>query len=299
MKRIVAGIAVVCFGIAARAADAPQPPPEAWRDVAPENLVLIDTKYGETAVELAPDFAPNHVARVRALIRAHFYDGLSFYRVIDGFVAQGGIGEGTASTKDHPKEAAGLSKKWPPLKAEFDRPIPGSLTFTPLGNADLFASEVGHVNGFPVGRDAKDGREWILHCPGTFAFARDNGENTATTEFYIVIGQAPRRLDRQLTAFGRVLDGMQYLQKLNRGDVKVDNGVIDDVTKRDAIIRVRLAADIPEKQRPKYQVMRTDSKFFAAEKNKRRHPAPEFYHRKPSGILDICALNVPMRRVTP
>lgn len=297
MKRLLAGMAVVSFALAARAADAPEPPQDAWRDVSPDNLVLIDTRYGETAVELAPEFAPEHVARVRALIRAHFYDSLSFYRVIDGFVAQGGIGEGTASTKDHPKEAAGLDKKWPALKAEFDRPIGPDLTFTPLGNADLFAPEVGHVNGFPVGRDPKEGRAWILHCPGTFAFARDNDENTATTEFYIVIGEAPRRLDRQLTAFGRVIDGMQYLQKLSRGDVAIDNGVIDDVSKRDAIVSVRLASDIPASERSHYQVMRTDSEAFAAEKTKKRNPSPEFYHRKASGILDICLMPPPVRKL--
>jgi len=298
MKRTCVNIAALCLAAMARAADSPQPPPNAWRDVDPNNLVLMDTKYGETVVELAPEFAPDHVERLRALIRAHFYDGLSFYRVIDGFVAQGGIGEGTASTRDHPKEAADLAKKWPPLKAEFDRPIAKDLTFTPLGNADLFAPEVGHVNGFPVGRDAKEGREWLVHCPGTFAFARDNGDNTATTEFYIVIGEAPRRLDRQLTAFGRVIDGMQYLQKLERGDQKVDNGVIRDVSKRDAIIRMRLASDLPEKERPGYQVIRTESEAFAEEKTNRRNPAPEFYHRKPSGILDICATPVPVRRAS-
>jgi peptidylprolyl isomerase len=299
MKTLFAGMAVLSFALAARAADAPASPPDAWRDVAPDNLVLIDTKYGETAVELAPEFAPEHVARVRALIQAHFYDGLSFYRVIDGFVAQGGIGEGTASTKDHPKEATDLAKKWPALKAEFDRPIAPDLVFTPLGNADLFAPEVGHTNGFPVGRDSQEGRTWILHCPGTFAFARDNDENTAATEFYIVIGEAPRRLDRQLTAFGRVIDGMQYLQKLNRGDVAVDNGVIDDVSKRDAIISVRLASDIPQNKRPHYQIMRTDSDAFAAEKTKKRNPSPEFYHRKPSGILDICLMPPPVRKLSP
>ena len=158
-------LAIFLLACSARAADAPEPPPQDWRDVDPSNLALIDTRYGEMAVELAPEFAPKHVERVRALIRAHFYDGLSFYRVIDGFVAQGGIGEGTASTKDHPKEAASL-KQWPALKAEFERPIGNDVTFTPLGNGDLFAPEVGHVNGFPVGRDAKAGREWMIHCPG-------------------------------------------------------------------------------------------------------------------------------------
>jgi peptidylprolyl isomerase len=289
-------VAAVLAAGAAIGAAPPEPPPQAWRDVDPNNLVLIDTRYGEVAVELAPEFAPKHVARLRALIRAHFYDGLSFYRVIDGFVAQGGIGEGTAATKDHPKQAASL-KQWPPLKAEFDRPIGNDLTFTPLGNADLFAPEVGHVNGFPVGRDLKDHREWIIHCPGTFAFARDNAPDTASTEFYIVIGEMPRRLDRNLTAFGRVVDGMQYLQKLNRGDPKIENGVIQDTRKRDPIVRMRLAAQLPEKQRPKYQVMRTESESFAKEKALRKNPAPEFYVRTPPPVLDVCNMPVPVRRI--
>ncbi|MFL6690375.1 MAG: peptidylprolyl isomerase [Alphaproteobacteria bacterium] len=296
MKRLAVVFACFVGLLPARAADAPQAPVQDWRDVDPNNLVLIDTRYGEVAVELAPVFAPKHIERVRALIRAHFYDGMSFYRVIDGFVAQGGIGEGTASTKDHPKEAASLVQ-WPPLKAEFERPIGGDATFTPLGNADLFAPEVGHVGGFPTGRDAKAGRLWMIHCPGTFAFARDNGADTATTEFYIVIGEAPRRLDRNLSAFGRVIDGMQYLQKLQRGDPKVENGVIQDLAKRDPIVRVRLASDMPEKERPRFQVMRTESASFAKEKETRKNPAPEFYIHIPAPVLDICGLSVPVRRV--
>ena len=295
MKRVAIGMAALCVAFAARGADAPEPPADAWRDVDPNNLVLIDTRYGEVAVELAPEFAPRHVERTRALIRAHFYDGMSFYRVIDGFVAQGGIGEGTASTKDHPKEATAL-KQWPALKAEFERPAGGDLTFAPLGNADLFAPEVGYVNGFPVGRDPKTKTMWLLHCPGTYAFARDNDDNSATTEFYIVIGQAPRRLDRNLTAFGRVLEGMQYVQKLERGDPKVESGVIQDTSKRDPIVRVRLAADLPENERPKFQVMRTESAWFAKEKLQRKNPAPEFYHHTVPDVLDICGLPAPVRR---
>jgi peptidylprolyl isomerase len=269
-----------------------------WRDVEPQNLVLIDTRYGEVAVELAPEFAPNHASRLRALIRAHFYDGLSFYRVIDGFVAQGGIGEGTASTKDHPVEAKGLGR-WPPLKAEFDRVSRPDPVFTPLGNADLMAPEVGFEDGFPVARDAGEGREWLIHCPGTFAFARDNDPDTASTEFYIVIGQATRRLDRDLTAFGRVLSGMQYLQKLERGDAAIDNGVIADPSKRDPIMRMRIAADIPVKERPSYVVMRTESKAFADAVELRRHPTSPFYFRKPPPMLDICTVPVDVKRVTP
>ncbi len=294
------GLAAALSLTAALAADPvppPPPPPEAWRTVDPQNLVLIDTRYGQVAVELAPQFAPAHDARLRALIRAHFYDGLSFYRVIDGFVAQGGIGEGTASTKDHPVEAKTLDK-WPPLKAEFDRVSAPAPVFTPLGNADLMAPEVGFEDGFPVARDPADKREWLIHCPGTFAFARDNDPDTATTEFYIVIGQAPRRLDRDLTAFGRVLSGQQYLQKLERGDPEVDSGVIADLSKRDAILRMRIAADVSAAERPSFQVIRTDSKTFADSVEARRHPTSPFYFRKPPPVLDICGVPVSVKRVS-
>jgi len=236
----LSGLLLVLVAGIAGAADVPakpdDPAPEVWREVAPDNLVLIETRYGTVAVELAPDFAPNHVARMRKLLRSHFFDGRTFYRVIDGFVAQGGADQDASATPDAPVNAQ-LLKDWPPLKAEFDATLPKSDGFTPLGNPDLFAPEAGFVNGFPVGRDPKDGKSWMIQCPGIFAFARDNDENTATTEFYIVIGQAPRRLDRNLTAFGRVISGMQFLQRLNRGDEAVNAGVIGDASRRDPIIQ--------------------------------------------------------------
>jgi peptidylprolyl isomerase len=157
---------------------------------------------------------------------------------------------------------------------------------------------VGFEDGFPVARDPADKREWLIHCPGTFAFARDDNPDTASTEFYIVIGQAPRRLDRDLTAFGRVLSGQQYLQKLERGDPDVDSGVIADVSKRDAIIRIRLASDVPAAERPSFQVIRTDSKTFADAVEARRHPASPFYFRKPPPVLDICGVGVQVKRAS-
>jgi peptidylprolyl isomerase len=256
-----------------------------WRDVDPDNLVVMDVNYGRVLIELAPDFAPEHAKRFRELVRAKFYDGKSFYRVIDGFVAQGGIGEG--DDKKLPE--------WPALAAEFDRAITGDVAFAPLGSPDLFAKEVGHVDGFPVGRDWDDAKMWVLHCPGTVAMARDTEPNTGGTEFYIPIGHAPRRLDRNLTAFGRVLDGMQHIQKLNRGDPKVDSGVIKQESKRDPILRARMAADMPAGERPRIQVMDTNSKAFEEFKAQRRNPAPDFYKRVAKN-LDICAFNAPIQR---
>lgn len=255
-----------------------------WRDVDGDNLVVMDTAHGRVLIELASQFAPRHAERFRALVRSKFYDGKSFYRVIDGFVAQGGIGEG-----DDKKLA-----EWPALKAEFDRNTGIDVDFVALGSPDLFADKVGHVDGFPVGQSRKDRRMWLLHCPGALAMARDNDPDTGGTEFYIPIGHAPRRLDRNLTVFGRVLDGMQHLQKLNRGDPKVDSGVIQDAARRDAIVKVQMAADMPTSEKPRVQVMDPTSKAFAEFKDQRRNPAPEFYKRV-SPNLDICAFNAPLR----
>lgn len=293
MRKSVLAIAAVAIfaSCVARAADDAKD----WRAVDADNLLLIGTKYGEVAVELSPKFAPRHVERMKALVRAHFFNGLNFYRVIDGFVAQGGAGEDTASTANKPKNPAN-EEAWPKLKREFERPWGKDANFTPLGSPDLFAKQTGHIDGFPVGRDPKAKTEWMIHCPGTFAFARDNDPDTATTEFYIVIGEAPRRLDRNLTAFGRVIDGMQYLQKLDRGDPAVDNGVIADKTKQDPITYMKLASDMAEAERPHFEVMRTDSRAFAAWKKNKTNPAPGFYLRTPPAILDICLAPVPTRK---
>ena len=246
-----------------------------WRDVDPNNLVLIDTRYGEIAVELAPDFAPRHVARVRALIRAHFYDGQSFYRVIDGFVAQGGMGEGTAATKAQTTGA--VAKAWPRLKAEFDAPV--SHGFTPLGSPDLFAPEVGHVER--ISRRARPRkRMWIIHCPGTFAFARDNDNDTATTEFYIVIGQGP--------AGSTASDGLRPRHRRPAISAEAEPRQSRDRQRRHPgpeaarpDIRVR-AGRRPAGEGPApFSGDAHDSAAFAAKKDAKLNPAPDFYHRKP------------------
>lgn len=257
-----------------------------WRDVDPDNLMLIDVKYGRIAIELFPEFAPDHVERMRALARAHFYEGQSFYRVIDGFVAQGGIGEG-----DDKK-----LKQWPALEHEFDQEDTGRFEFTPLNSPDLYAPEVGHTKGFPSARDKDEGKLWLVHCPGAVAMARDNDPDTGGTEFYIVIGQAPRRLDRNLSVFGRVLEGMQYLQKLNRGDPNVESGVIQDASQRDAILKVQIAGDMPRKDRPRFQVMRTDGPGFTIKKEERRQAVSPFWLHQPPKVLEICSVAIPTRR---
>jgi peptidylprolyl isomerase len=260
-----------------------------WRDVDPENLVLIDVSYGRIAIELTPKFAPKTVDRFRALVRAKFYDTSTFYRVIDGFVAQGGIGEG-----DDKKLA-----EWPPLMREFERVMDDDVTFTGLATPDFYATETGFVDGLPAARDEKENKVWLVHCYGAVAIARDDAPDTGATEFYVVIGHSPRRLDRNLTVFGKVLEGMEYLQKLNRGNPEVESGVIQDPAKRDPIVKAQIAADMPKSERPRYQVMRTDSDAFAKRVEERRHPASPFFFRKPPPMLDVCNVSVPVRHAPP
>src|SRR5262245_51656287 len=101
-----------------------------WRSVDPDNLVVMDLTYGRVLIELAPFTAPEHAKRFRALVRDKFYDGQSFYRVIDGFVAQGGAGED--EDEDAKPDPNAPPPKWANLKAEFDRKIDDDVTFTPL-----------------------------------------------------------------------------------------------------------------------------------------------------------------------
>ncbi len=281
-----------------RAADAPAgPPPEAWRDVDPENLVLIDNKYGQIAIELAPWAAPEHVKRFKALVRAHFYDGLSFYRVIDGFVVQFGIGEGTAATAARPITPE-VKARWPALKAEFEVPVDPKLPYSALGSPDLFVPEPGHIDGFTVGRDPKTHTQWIVNCYGTIGFARDNEADTATTEVYIVAGQVPHRLDRNLSMVGRVIWGMGNAQRVERGDPAVESGVIQESGRADKITRAVVAADLPAAQRPHFQVLRTESETFAQQKQEHRVVTNPFFHHHPPEILDLCLMPVPVRKVT-
>ena len=253
-----------------------------WRDVAPENLILIETEYGDIVIELNPDFAPNHANQFRQLVRDDVYNGIHFYRVIDAFVAQGGLQEDA------------LIEPFPTLINENDRPL-SDAPFIPLGNADLFAPIVGHINGFAVGRSESLEKEWLLHCPGALAMARDTDPDSGGTEFYIVL-DAQRYLDRNLTIFGRVIDGMQYVQKLKRGVRAIESGVIQAPDVGNEILSMTVAADMDEMIRPIYQVQAMPSQAFEDAKTEKRLREEDFFYRKPPEILDICGFEVPVRK---
>lgn len=256
---------------------------ETWREVSPENLVLITTILGTTAIELNGDFAPNHADRFRALVRAGDFDNAYFYRVIDGFVAQGG-----------PNGKA--SKEWPPLANENDRTL-RPFAFIPHGNDDLYAGEVGHSpDGFAMAHDTAINQEWLLHCAGAVALARGNDPDSGTTDFYIAL-DAQRYLDRNLTIFGRVIDGMEYIQKLDRGVSSVDTSLGPLPSASNQMVSVKLAADMKPGERPTYLVQHPESPAFEAAKAEKRVRTSPFFVQKPAEVIDICDFKVPVRRV--
>ncbi len=251
-----------------------------WREVEPENVVFIDLFEGEIAVELNPLFAPETVEQFRRLVAERFYDGLSFYRVIDGFVAQGGDGSDL-----------GELSLVPLIDAEFELDLSGDIEFTRVQKNDLFAPETGFVDGFAAARDISKNKVWLTHCPGVMAMARNDDPDSSRTDFYIVIGQAPRYLDRNMNVFGRVIHGMEVVQKIQRGPAN-ENGIIQDEAASSRIRGMRLASEIPEKERLTALVMETNTKGFEKLLKNRRDRKQKFFHNKPPKVLDVC--QVPM-----
>jgi peptidylprolyl isomerase len=260
-------------------------PASAWRAVDPENLLIMDLKNGaRIAIELAPQFAPVHVANIRAFARAGWWNEAAIYRVQDNYVVQWGNGDA-----ENPLPAGIV--KTPP--AEYDRALEG-LSVRPLGYPDAYAPMVGHADGWPVGYDPASGRAWLTHCYASVGVGRDLAPDTGTGgELYAVIGHAPRHLDLNIATVGRVLDGFDRMTSIPRGTEAL--GFIKDPANHVPIARVTLAADLPVAQRPSYEVMRTDSDSFAAFIKGRANRGGTFFQR-PAGGVDLCNAPVPTRK---
>lgn len=256
-----------------------------WRAPDPENLLILELDAGEVLIELNPIFAPGHVAQVKKLARDGFYDGRDFYRVIEGFVAQGGAVDDIASDGDPAYF----------LDAEFWIEDGGGLKFTPVDRDDPFAPETGFIDGFPAGRDPATGRAWLIHCPRAVAMARGTDPDSGSTDFYIVLGHAPRYLDRNLTIFGRVVSGQRIVQRIARGERRA-GGVIGDPRQRTKIRSLRISADLVPHERPRLQIQRTDSPAFLEILENRRRRDSDFFVARPPRFLDICSIPVETRR---
>ncbi|MEO8502353.1 MAG: peptidylprolyl isomerase [Acidobacteriota bacterium] len=261
--------------------------PTDWRPLDPENTLYVELSTGRVVIEMAPVFAPNHVANVRTLVREHYFDGIPFVRAQENYVVQWGDPEEDAA-KQKPMHDGKRS-----LAAEFDRALDPALPFAKLPDGDIYAPEVGHSLGLPVARDAMHGREWLAHCYAMVGAGRgDTSDSGSGAEIYVVIGHAPRHLDRNVTLFGRVVQGMNLLSTLPRGTAAM--GFYEQASERTPIRAIRLAADVPVAERTNLEVLRTDTPLWL-EMVASRRTRPEGWFLNKAGRIDLCNVPIPVR----
>lgn len=259
-----------------------------WREPDPENTLYLELASGRVVIELAPGFAPQHVANIRALAKAGWYDGLSINRSHDNFVVQWGDADGGDPAKARPLPDAAAGK----LPAEFVRSAEG-LDFTVLPDHDGWAPQAGFAEGFPAARDPQAGLAWLTHCYGTVGAGRDMAPDSSLgNELYVVIGHAPRQLDRNITSVGRVIKGMELLSTLPRGTGPL--GFYEQREQTVPIRAIRLASEVPAAERERLQLLRTDTATFEALVEARRNRRDDWYVH-PAGHIDVCSVPLPVR----
>lgn len=259
-------------------------PASDWRPLDPSRTLYMELPTGRVVIELDPAYAPVVVANIETLAREHFYDGLTVERSQDNYVVQWGDRDG--------KKPLGSAKTKVP--GELWVPIPAGVPFMKLPDRDTYAPEVGFSDGLPVARDPKRGQAWGVHCYGTVGVARDTDPATGTgVELYAANGQAPRHLDRNTTVVGWIVQGMPLLSVQPRGDASA-LGFYANPDQGAVIKSVRLGTDVPEAERARVEVMRTDSASFKAYVEARRNRTEAWFHEKANAV-DVCNVPVPVR----
>lgn len=260
MIRITLIAALALAAASAPAAAQPGPVPEQaaptaadWRTPDAEDVMVIDTNKGRIFVELAPRLAPTHVERIRTLTRRGFYDGRSFFRVIDVFMAQTG----------DPLDTGAGGSDLPDMSAEFTFRRGAADPFVPV--ADTGGSQTGFVGVMPVMTQSpmlmamtadQKITGWGLFCPGVAGMARGSEENSANSQFFLM-RQAYPSLEKRYTAFGRVVAGLEVVRAIKTGEPVA--------APQDLMTQVRMLADIPASERPTLRVVDTAGPWFAAQ----------------------------------
>jgi cyclophilin family peptidyl-prolyl cis-trans isomerase len=254
-----------------------------WRRPDPEDTLYMDLARGRVVIELASRVAPQHVANIRALARAHYFDGLAIIRVQDNYVVQW-------DDPDHHRPVpAGVR-----AAVEFTAAAGADARFEPLPDRDAYAPQVGFLDGFPAAREPRSHLVWLAHCYGMVGAGRDDPPESDGTEIYAVIGHAPRQLDRNVALVGRVLQGVDLLSSLPRGSGEMGFYVPSEPTV--PIRSVRMAADVPKEERTPIEVLRTNSATFKAVLDQRRQRHEPWFKFSPDHI-DVCNVPLPVRAI--
>ena len=253
-----------------------------WEDIPESDLLVMDAgEDGHVVIQLAPGFAPVHEANIRTIAAARWWDGTSINRVQDNYVVQWG------DATERKALPIGVTANPP---AEYERPAKG-LKVNWISWPDPYARKTGFAaGGWPVGSDGSSA--WLAHCYGTVGVGRNLAPDTGSgAELYVVIGQAPRHLDRNIAVVGRVIAGMEYLASRPRGTG--DLGFYESPGERIGIGSLKPMADLEPGAKSAWQVL--SGKSFAAYRDARANRRDPFFN-VPAGGADVCNIPVPVRR---
>lgn len=258
-------------------------PADAWRGVEPENLLVVETKYGNFGIELYPEIAPKHVTQVKALARQGFYDNVPFHRVIAGFMNQTGDGANGDGTGD---------SELPNIDAEFTFRRGVDIPFNAISKKRIDRKQigVGFYKALPMASQptsqalfTKDGKVDAhgIHCKGVTSMARTNDPTSANSQFFLMRGEN-EGLNKKYSIWGATVMGIEHVEKPLVGTVGEKPGWMPDYMKT-----VRVASDLPAADRPSIQVLRVDHSAFQSWLDTQRNN---------DGVLpDICDLAIPTR----
>jgi cyclophilin family peptidyl-prolyl cis-trans isomerase len=254
-----------------------------WRVPNPDDTLYLELAHGRVVIELATRVVPRHAANIKALVRAHYFDGLAIIRAQDNYVVQ--WDDETHHRPLPPNVQASV---------EFTADAKAAARFEPLPDHDLYAQEVGFLDGFPAGRDPSTHTVWLAHCYGMVGAGRDDPAESTGAEMYAVIGNAPRQLDRNVALVGRVLKGMELLSTLPRGSGEMGFYIASEPPA--PIKSMRLASDVPQAERTPIEVLRTESATFRSVLAQRRERHEPWFKHNP-GAIDLCNVPLPVRAV--
>lgn len=310
---IALGAAALALALPATAQDAAQngaePPPgpggivaaadpAEWIAIAPEDLLVMTLAPGADGAErkvviqlMPPPFSQGWVENIRTLARTGWYDGIAVTRVQDNYVVQWGDPHAEDEAKAKPLPD-GLR-----VMGEDDYETKRLGVALPMDAVEIvsdpYAQSSFFVDGWPTAGSAA--QAWPVHCYGMVGVGRGYSPDTGSgAELYTVIGHAPRHLDRNIALVGRVVEGIEHFSSLPRGTGPL--GFYEDPAQHVPIRSIRVASDLPEAERPRFEYLASESETFARYAEARANRRDPFFI-VPAGGADICNIPVPVRRV--
>ena len=283
-----------------------------WTRIAPSDLLVMELtpdakgKPRRVVIQLMPPpFSQGWIGNIRKLAAAHWWDGMSINRVQDNYVVQWGDpnADDKVKAKALPAGMATMAESEYVQRMRQEMVVDGEASGVVLApeltaqlGPDPYSNSSGFIDGWPVAASApQQAQYWPVHCYGMVGVGRDLSPNTGSgAELYVVIGHAPRHLDRNIALAGRVIEGIEYLSSLPRGHGGLGFYDLEQGDERVAIQSIHPGVEVSGL--PAYEYLSTESASFAKYADARANRRDAFFIR-PAGGADICNIPVPVRRV--